>query len=94
MVILTENAVMVIRDLTAQENALPDGGLRISSDPAAGSLEIAVAEAPAQGDEVVDSSGARLFLDPAAARLLDDKALDAAVDEDGDVQFEFAEQPG
>jgi hypothetical protein len=43
---------------------------------------------------VVDSSGARLFLDNDAALLLDDKALDASVDDQGTVQFALAEQPG
>jgi Fe-S cluster assembly iron-binding protein IscA len=93
MLTLTENAVMVIRDLTAQQGALASGGVRISSDPSGEVLEIAVAEQPAHGDQVVDSSGARLFLDSDAAELLDDKALDAAVDEDGSVQFAFADRP-
>ncbi|GAB3159068.1 hypothetical protein GCM10027290_63390 [Micromonospora sonneratiae] len=93
MLTLTENAVMVIRDLTAREDALPNGGLRITSDPEINSLMITIAMEPAQGDQVVDSLGARLFLDSAAAELLDGKALDAAVDEDGDVRFEFADRP-
>jgi iron-sulfur cluster assembly protein len=93
MFTLTENAVMVIRDLTAQEGELQTGGLRIAGGPAAGSLMFAVAEQPAQGDQVIDNLGARLFLDSAAARLLENKALDAAVDEQGVVQFALADRP-
>jgi iron-sulfur cluster assembly protein len=93
MLIVTENAVMVIRDLTAQQGALQNGGLRIVGDPSAGSLTIEVVEQPAQGDQVVDNSGARLFLDSEAVQLLMDKALDAAVDDEGNVQFEFADRP-
>ncbi len=93
MLTLTDNAVLVIRDLTAQQ-AVPQGGLRIASDPTAGSLVLALADRPAQGDQVVDSSGARIFLDPEAAQILDDKSLDAAVDDEGAVQFGFAEIPG
>ncbi|ASW53823.1 iron-sulfur cluster assembly accessory protein [Plantactinospora sp. KBS50] len=92
MLTLTDNAVLVIRDLTAQQE-VPDGaGLRIATDPEAGALTLALAEAPAQGDQVVDNSGARIFLDADAAQLLDDKALDAAVDAQGAVQFGFAER--
>ncbi|MEV4754654.1 adhesin [Micromonospora sp. NPDC049559] len=93
MLTLTNNAVLVIRDLTAQQQ-VPDGaGLRIATDPSAGSLTLALVEQPAQGDEVVNSEGARVFLDAGAAELLDDKALDAAVDAQGAVQFGIAEQP-
>jgi iron-sulfur cluster assembly protein len=92
MLTLTDNAVLVIRDLTSQQQA-PDGaGLRIATDPSAGSLTLALAEQPVQGDQVVDNAGARIFLDTEAAQLLDDKALDAAVDAQGAVQFGFAEQ--
>jgi iron-sulfur cluster assembly protein len=93
MLTLTDNAVTVIRDLTAQPE-VPDGaGLRIATDPSAGALMLAVAAQPAQDDQVVDEAGARIFLDPEAALLLDNKALDAAVDAQGAVQFGIAEQP-
>jgi iron-sulfur cluster assembly protein len=92
MLTLTDNAVAVIRDLTAQPELPDSAGLRIASDPSAGAFMLAVAAQPAQEDQVVDESGARIFLDPAAAQLLDDKALDAAVDPQGAVQFGIAEQ--
>ncbi len=92
MLTLTDNAVLVIRDLTAQQE-VPDGaGLRIATDADAGALTLSLAESPAQGDQVVDNSGARIFLDPDAAQLLDDKALDAAVDAQGAVRFGLAER--
>jgi Fe-S cluster assembly iron-binding protein IscA len=91
---LTDNATSAIRTLTAQPEA-PDGcGLRIASDPAAGGLTLAVAQSPQDGDQVIDNSGARVFVDEQAAMMLDDKALDAAVDEGGRVQFAVAPQPG
>jgi Fe-S cluster assembly iron-binding protein IscA len=94
MLTMTDNAVAAIRSLTGQPE-VPDGaGLRIATDPTAGSLQLSLAPAPQEGDQVVDSSGARLFLDNDAAALLDDKALDASVDEQGTVQFALAEQPG
>jgi Fe-S cluster assembly iron-binding protein IscA len=82
----------VIRDLTGRDE-VPDGaGLRIATDQAAGALTLSLAPEPQEGDQVLDAAGARLFLDPEAAQILDDKALDAAIDPQGGVQFEVAEQ--
>ena len=93
MLTLTDNAVTAIRSLTGREE-VPDGaGLRIATGAQAGSLTVGLAASPIEGDQVLDSSGARLFLDPGAAMLLDDKALDASVDNQGGVQFAIAEQP-
>jgi iron-sulfur cluster assembly protein len=92
MVTLTDNAVAAIRNLTTEREAPEGAGLRIATDPAAGSLTLSLATEPTEGDQVVDSEGARLFLDQDAAQLLDDKALDASVDSAGSVQFELAEQ--
>ncbi|MEV4630333.1 adhesin [Micromonospora sp. NPDC049523] len=89
MLVLTDNAVMAIRDLTAQQGVPQTGGLRISHDPSDDSLLVAITEQPDQGDQVVDNLGARLFLDPQAAQLLADKALDVHVDEQDTVQFAF-----
>jgi Fe-S cluster assembly iron-binding protein IscA len=74
---------------------VPEGaGLRIATDQSAGALQLTVAPAPQEGDQVVDNAGARLFLDTDAALLLDDKALDATMDDQGAVQFALAEQAG
>lgn len=94
MLTVTDNAVAAIRSLTDQPE-VPDGtGLRIATDPTAGSLQLSLAPEPHDGDQVVDNSGAKLFLDSDAALLLNDKALDASVDDQGTVQFALAEQPG
>ena len=50
------------------------------------------AEGPLPGDQVVEEAGARIFLEESAATLLDDKTLDAMVDESGTVQFAVAPQ--
>lgn len=92
MLAVTENAVAVIRDLTDRQS-VPDGaGLRIAADPQSGELTLSLAPQPEAGDQVVDSAGARLFLNPDAATLLDDKALDAAIDGAGAVEFAVSEQ--
>ncbi len=92
MLTLTDNAVAAIRSLTGQPDVPEGAGLRIASDPEAGALQLSLAPEPLEGDQVVDDSGARLFLDSEAAMLLEDKALDASIDEQGTVQFALAEQ--
>ncbi|MBO4164044.1 iron-sulfur cluster biosynthesis family protein [Micromonospora matsumotoense] len=92
MLTMTDNAVLVIRDLAAQQDVAQDGGLRIAADTEAGALTIELVPVPAQGDQVVDTEGARIFLDPDAAELLNDTSVDASVDDEGVVQFGFTEQ--
>ncbi|MEU8260507.1 adhesin [Micromonospora sp. NPDC048999] len=89
MLTMTDNAVLVIRDLTEQQDVAEAGGLRIAADADAGSLSIELVPQPVQGDQVVDNQGARIFLDADAAQLLNDTSVDAAVDEEGIVQFGF-----
>ncbi|WP_446212966.1 HesB/IscA family protein [Micromonospora sp. IBSANI012] len=92
MLTMTDNAVLVIRDLALQQDVAQDGGLRIAADTDAGSLTIELVPEPAQGDKVVDNQGARIFLDPDAAELLEDTSVDAVVDDEGIVQFGFTER--
>lgn len=92
MLTMTDNAVLVIRDLAAQQDVAQDGGLRIAADTEAGALTVELVPVPAQGDQVVDTEGARIFLDPDAAELLNDTSVDASVDDEGVVQFGFTEQ--
>ncbi|MEU2611270.1 iron-sulfur cluster biosynthesis family protein [Micromonospora sp. NPDC007271] len=89
MLTMTDNAVLVIRDLTEQQDVGEAGGLRIAADTSAGSLSIELVPQPVQGDQVVDNQGARIFLDADAAQLLNDTSVDAVVDEEGIVQFGF-----
>ncbi|GAA3744944.1 adhesin [Micromonospora sp. WMMA1998] len=92
MLTMTDNAVLVIRDLAAQQDVADAGGLRIAADTEAGALSIELVPEPVQGDQVVDTQGARIFLDSDAAELLNDTSVDAVVDEEGVVQFGFTEQ--
>ncbi|MFI6328461.1 iron-sulfur cluster biosynthesis family protein [Micromonospora chersina] len=92
MLTMTENAIMVIRDLANQQDVAEAGGLRIAADTDAGSLSIELVEQPIQGDQVVDNQGARIFLDADAAELLNETSVDATVDDEGIVQFGFTEK--
>jgi iron-sulfur cluster assembly protein len=84
MLTLTDNAQLAIRSLTGSQDA-PDGaGVRIATtSPANGSnpeLALAIVPEPAPGDQVVNTDGARVYLDSAAAVMLDEQTLDASVD--------------
>ncbi|MGH3622205.1 MAG: hypothetical protein ACRDQ5_10495 [Sciscionella sp.] len=97
MLALTPTALKVVRSITEDETT-PDGaGLRIATSPdntTEGALELSVATAPAADDQVLTGEGARIFLEPSAAVYLDDKVLDADVDESGQPTFALAEQDG
>ncbi|MFC4529231.1 Fe-S cluster assembly protein HesB [Sphaerisporangium dianthi] len=94
MLTLTETAAKVIRDLNTQSGESTDKGIRISSQGEdAGSLMLSVADGPETTDKVVESEGAKVYLDPVAATVLDDKALDADVDDQGGISFHVEDQP-
>ncbi|MET8088601.1 adhesin [Micromonospora sp. NPDC005220] len=92
MLTMTDNAVLVIRDLANQQDVAQDGGVRIAADTEAGSLTVELVPEPVQGDRVVDNQGARIFLDEDAAQLLGDASVDATVDDEGIIQFGFTER--
>ena len=54
-------------------------------------FQLSVVPVPAEDDEVIEEQGARVFLEPDAASLLDDKVLDAKL-EQNKVAFTIADQ--
>jgi Fe-S cluster assembly iron-binding protein IscA len=90
---LTENASTIVRDLTSQQGLSETAGLRITADtgdqPA---FAVTAADKPEPGDQVVEQDGATVYLDEPSALQLEDKVLDAAVDQGGGVQFSLGLQ--
>lgn len=88
---LTENASTVVKTISNQS---PEPqGLRITAaDPESTELSLSVVAAPEATDSVVEIDGALVFLEPVASDLLDDKVLDARVDENGSVSFAIGVQ--
>jgi iron-sulfur cluster assembly protein len=86
MLTLTENACSIVKRYTDHPETPEEAGLRITSN---GDTQLAVttADEPAAGDQLVEQDGARVYLDPDAAVQLDDKVLDAGVDDAGNIQF-------
>lgn len=86
MLALTDNAVSVIRQLASTTETPETTGVRIAAGEQE-SLSLALTPSAPEGDQVVENAGARVYLEPDAAVLLNDRTLDAAVEEDGSVQF-------
>jgi Fe-S cluster assembly iron-binding protein IscA len=87
MLQLSEAAVSAIGELAG------DGGLRFVAREIEGGFEFepSLADQPEDGDVVVESGGARVFLDAGSAERLDDQILD--VESHGDhVHFSFSPQ--
>lgn len=92
MLTLTDNARTIVKEIS---NQIPDAsGLRITSENTdQPSFEVEPAAAAEPGDEVVEQDGATLYLDATATQQLDDKVLDAGIDETGNIQFGLLQQP-
>jgi iron-sulfur cluster assembly protein len=94
MLTITHTAAEAIKGIVASPQVPEGAGLRIATrpeSPAEGAFEVSVAPVPAEEDQVVEESGAQVFLEPQAAEALDDKVLDAEI-EGGEVRFAVGEQ--
>ncbi len=94
MLTLSSGAVAAIREITHQPGLSEQTGVRIAATaPGNGSpaFEIAVASMPEPTDDVIESEGARVFLDPEASVAFEDKELDAEIS-DGQIRFRVEDQ--
>ncbi|HVA31168.1 MAG TPA: iron-sulfur cluster biosynthesis family protein [Gaiellaceae bacterium] len=94
MLVLTDQAREVIKEIVEGGEVAPGGGLRITAANESNgdtALEFELADAPLEGDEVVEEDGATVFLDEVAASVLADMTLD--VETHGDhFHFSLGEQ--
>jgi len=91
---LTDDAVQAVRDIVSASGDLAEtGGLRMVAERSGiqTSVALSVVPLPAEDDEVIEEEGARVFLEPKAAALLEDKVLDISFEED-QVAFTIADQ--
>lgn len=86
MLTLTEPAVEAIRSLTSRPELPAGAGLRIVHGDTAGGLELHICPAPGAGDQIIETGGARVFVQGEAASMLGGKTLSAKVAAD-DVVF-------
>ena len=90
MLALTENVTEIVKQLEQEVPAI--SGLRIAAEPDGQSLSVSPADQAAPGDQVVEQDGATVYVDEAAAQMLDAMVLDGGVDEDGNIQFALGQQ--
>ena len=96
MLVLTEAAAEAVKSVTSAPQASEGAGLRIASsvlqprEP--GALQVTAAPGPGQGDQVIEAAGARVFVGPEAAAYLEDKVLDAQIDDQGHARFSLGMQ--
>jgi Fe-S cluster assembly iron-binding protein IscA len=96
MLTLTQSAEEAVRQIVA--NAPVDdatGGLRIAPGQATDEgvpLEISLVDTPETGDQDAGAGDAHVYVDARAAEALDDKILDAQL-EDGGVGFALLDAP-
>jgi Fe-S cluster assembly iron-binding protein IscA len=96
MLVLTQAAAEVVKSVTSTPQLSQAAGLRISSPGAgpedASTLKVEAVAGPDSEDQVLEAAGARVFVAPQAARYLDDKILDAQLDEAGNARFSLGVQ--
>ena len=90
MLTITPQASEAIRGVLAGGNVPDDSVFRITSQPEAG-LVVAVTDAPEPDDQIVEGEEVEVCVEPIAAKMLDDKELDATVTA-GQVKFSVGEQ--
>lgn len=95
MLALTDAAVGVIHGLTTQPG-LPEGtGLRITPKPEDGAgpaYALSLSQTPDADDEVILAAESRVYLEHGVAQQLQDKVLDAKIDEQGEIAFLISQQ--
>jgi iron-sulfur cluster assembly protein len=93
---LTSDAAEAVKTIAEALPELPnESGLRIQAqvvgEEGQVSFDLAMVESPDEGDQVIEEAGARVFVEPDAALILEDKILDATV-AGNQVQFSLSEQ--
>ena len=92
MLTLTDRAAETIRTLISQPGVPADTGLRMSvRDSEAGTLTLSL-EPPQPDDAVIEDAGARVFVQRDAAPMVEDRELDAQLDEQGRASFKLGVQ--
>lgn len=92
MLTLTDRAADTIRTLITQPGVPEDTGLRMSlREGEAGTLALSL-EPPQPDDAIIEDAGARVFVQRDAAPMVEDRELDAQLDEQGRASFRLGVQ--
>lgn len=84
MLTLTDNARTAVQDIAERAGLPEQGGLRIAQSPTKdGSFELSLVAEPPAGDNVVETEGARVYVEPETSAVLADQQLDAVQSPEG-----------
>lgn len=94
MLALTDQAASIVTAIVTNQSEAEKAGLRIhqaekTNAPEEAAFAIQIVPEPEETDTVISSEGSPVYLDELVADELDDKVLDAAVDEQGSVSFQI-----
>ena len=90
---VTPAASRVISEIVARNESAGAAGLRIApAEEPAGAFSLTLTTGPQEEDQVVPIQDGVVFLESAVAEVLDDKTLDAQVDDQGEVSFSVMDQ--
>lgn len=94
MLAITPGASGAIQGLLSQAGAPDEAGLKLSGQdtPEGVAVELTLAEAPEESDQVLKAEDANVFIAAPLAPMLDDKVLDVDVQGD-EIAFRLLEQP-
>ena len=90
MLALTENVTEIVNQLTDEVPGI--AGIRVATEPDGQSLSVSPAEKASAGDQVIEQDGATVYVDEAAAVILDEMVLDGGVDAEGNIEFVVGQQ--
>jgi Fe-S cluster assembly iron-binding protein IscA len=90
MLTLTTEAAEAVDTLLNDPQIPDDAGLRLSANSEQ-DIAVALTEGPADGDQVIEDGGARVFVAPELAPMLDEATL-LAEEQDGRIAFGLAPQ--
>lgn len=91
MLTITDTARIAIESILAGTADPDHSGLRIAKRVEDGALALSIQDSPIDGDDVIGSAGALVFVESEAAAALDGKVLDASAGPTGAVEFRIAQ---
>lgn len=86
MLTLSADAARAVKQVVNSSEAGENGGIRLTLKPVddeQAQLQLSLATSPEPGDTQVEHEGANVFMDEKVAPFLDDKVLDATIEDEG-----------
>lgn len=83
MLTVTETAQTAIRSLSERAELPETGGVRLAVSESGSDVQMSLVAEPAEGDQIVEEAGARVYMPTETSALLENQQLDAQQTPDG-----------